>query len=98
MATIHFLNVGSGACSIIQHDDGKVTMISQCGAFVPEEETSDGKGSSEHTNPYEYLKLIGVDSIFRFILTHPEMDHMDYRALRRTSRYTISGIQKMRRR
>jgi len=28
-------------------------------------------------NPVEYLKSFGVDSIFRFILTHPDMDHLD---------------------
>ena len=27
MAKIHFLNVDEGDCSIIQHDNGKVTMI-----------------------------------------------------------------------
>src|SRR4051794_35460704 len=27
-------------------------------------------------NPIEYLRKIGVSSIFRFILTHPDMDHM----------------------
>jgi len=29
------------------------------------------------TNPVEYLDSIGINSIFRFILTHPDMDHMD---------------------
>ena len=29
------------------------------------------------TNPIEYLESIGIESIFRFILTHPDMDHMD---------------------
>ena len=28
-------------------------------------------------NPIKYLKYNGVSSIFRFILTHPDMDHMD---------------------
>ncbi len=28
-------------------------------------------------NPIEYLKSFGEDSIHRFILTHPDMDHMD---------------------
>ena len=30
MAKIHFLNVDEGDCSIIQHDNGKVTMIDIC--------------------------------------------------------------------
>lgn len=29
------------------------------------------------TNPIEYLDKIGITSIHRFILTHPDMDHMD---------------------
>lgn len=29
------------------------------------------------TNPIEYAKKIGIDNIHRFILTHPDMDHMD---------------------
>lgn len=29
------------------------------------------------TNPLDYLNSIGVKDIFRFILTHPDMDHMD---------------------
>lgn len=28
-------------------------------------------------NPIQYLKNFGILSVFRFILTHPEMDHMD---------------------
>jgi beta-lactamase superfamily II metal-dependent hydrolase len=29
------------------------------------------------TNPIAYAERLGVSSIFRFILTHPEMDHID---------------------
>lgn len=29
------------------------------------------------TNPVNYLKGLGVNEIFRFILTHPDMDHLD---------------------
>jgi beta-lactamase superfamily II metal-dependent hydrolase len=29
------------------------------------------------TNPVRYAKSIGIQNIFRFILTHPDMDHMD---------------------
>jgi competence protein ComEC len=28
-------------------------------------------------NPIEYLSQFNIDSVFRFILTHPDMDHMD---------------------
>jgi hypothetical protein len=30
MAKIHFLNVDEGDCSIIEHDNGKITMIDIC--------------------------------------------------------------------
>jgi beta-lactamase superfamily II metal-dependent hydrolase len=29
------------------------------------------------TNPIDYMRSIGIDYIHRFILTHPDMDHMD---------------------
>jgi beta-lactamase superfamily II metal-dependent hydrolase len=29
------------------------------------------------TNPVEYIQSLGLDYIHRFILTHPDMDHMD---------------------
>lgn len=32
---------------------------------------------SHPVNPIEYLKKFGISSIFRFALTHPDMDHMD---------------------
>jgi len=32
---------------------------------------------SSPTNPIQYLKDIGIVNIHRFILTHPDMDHMD---------------------
>ncbi len=30
-----------------------------------------------NTNPIDYCNWIGIKKIFRFILTHPDMDHMD---------------------
>ena len=36
MARVHFLNVEEGDCSIIQHDNGDVTMIDVCSAKAPE--------------------------------------------------------------
>src|SRR4051794_12180211 len=32
---------------------------------------------SDPDNPITYLRKIGVSSIFRFIVTHPDMDHLD---------------------
>jgi competence protein ComEC len=37
----------------------------------------DYKQKATPDNPIQYLNGLGVKSIFRFILTHPDMDHMD---------------------
>ncbi len=94
MPRVHFLNVGNGACSIIQHGSGRVSLIDICnGSPVRRERTEthfaaealssinkprgDFKMRDHLTNPLQYLvDNIGC-SIFRFILTHPDMDHMD---------------------
>ncbi len=36
MATIHFLNVKKGDCSIISHDSERVTVIDVCNAKSPD--------------------------------------------------------------
>lgn len=89
MGVIHFLNVKDGDCAIIQHLSGRVSMIDICngnaeaGAALDERMTIlEGlKGNRNQkaypVNPLNYLSDIGVTSIFRFILTHPDMDHMD---------------------
>ena len=91
MARIHFLNVEEGDCSIIQHEDGNVSMIDVCCADASEErhiitalesESLTGiKGNfrqKEHpTNPVDYLQSLKITDIFRYIQTHPDMDHMD---------------------
>lgn len=33
--------------------------------------------SKKPTNPLDYLATVGINSIFRFILTHADMDHLD---------------------
>ncbi|GHV59211.1 hypothetical protein FACS1894103_2140 [Campylobacterota bacterium] len=100
MATIHFLNVLEGDCTIIQHDSGHVSVIdvrnADNGIEIEEEilvrESDERKAMFSSSvpatqknynqkatpdNPIDYLKSIGVDSIFRFIITHPDMDHLD---------------------
>ena len=92
MARIHFLNVEEGDCTIIQHQDGKISMIDVCSADASEERlftkaleseslTGGIKGNfhqKDHpTNPVDYLRDLRVTSIFRYIQTHPDMDHMD---------------------
>lgn len=95
MARIHFLNVEEGDCSIIQHDNGYVTMIDVCSAKEPLEERTKAQQTFSDTseslkipmgnfhqkyfpeNPVTYLQKLGVTTIFRYIQTHPDMDHMD---------------------
>lgn len=94
MALVHFLNVGEGDCSIIQHDTGNITVIDVCNAQNLSERTAlsplsgllgmgtlGGLGSysqkNAYINPIQYMNSFGYNKIFRFILTHPDMDHMD---------------------
>lgn len=91
MAKIHFLNVDEGDCSIIQHDNGNVTMIDICCGNIIEQQPAIVTFSNESvnsvtgnfnmkaypTNPVEYIKRWRISSIFRYIQTHPDMDHMD---------------------
>ncbi len=89
MSTIHFLNVKNGDCSIIQHNSGHVSVIDVCNASKGTAITEDfslhdsAKSGNYHqkaypTNPIAYLEqVVKTDSIFRYIQTHPDMDHMD---------------------
>lgn len=90
--TFHFLNVKDGDCSIIEHGSGHVSVIDVCNAERVTTEMSLTESLSlamkaaragnfqqkKHpVNPVEYLHKFGIDSVFRFVLTHPDMDHMD---------------------
>ena len=109
MATIHFLNVKHGDCSIIQHNSSRVTVIDVSNAspvqYEPQSiasalnyqspvrhvstpiawafssllDTPHGnfKQKEHPVNPIKYLKDCGVERVFRYIQTHPDMDHMD---------------------
>lgn len=92
MPRVHCLNVRLGACSIIQHGSGRVSMFDVNAGSMPVEKKAmrfsanvmeswepvpgNFDQKSDPDNPIEYLRKIGVSSIFRFILTHPDMDHM----------------------
>lgn len=88
MGKIHFLNVLEGDCSIIQHDSNNISIIDICNGNCKDKSyesvifsSKNPKGNYNQkeypTNPIEYIKSIGIETIFRFILTHPDMDHMD---------------------
>ncbi len=97
MSKVHFLNVGQGDFTLIQHNSGHNSIIDICkGNYEPpakaqtideiisgalEEAVAKRQGnfgmSKKPTNPIAYLKSIGIKELFRFILTHPDMDHLD---------------------
>ena len=72
MSIVHFLDVGDGDCSIIQHRSGNVSMIDVCNA-----RSDHSEANSDYENPILYLKNLGINELFRFIATHPDMDHID---------------------
>lgn len=94
MPRVHCLNVRLGACYIIQHGSGHVSVIDVNSAFKPEASKAAQFSLTENyekgwkpvpgnfqqkedpDNPLAYLHKNGVASIFRFILTHPDMDHL----------------------
>jgi len=103
---VHYLNVGHGDCTIIEHPSGNVTVIDiNNGTDIDSNsarELAESFGSAkrnielnelmgrrrisalveagydiELTNPIEYLKgILNGKSIFRYIQTHPDLDHM----------------------
>jgi beta-lactamase superfamily II metal-dependent hydrolase len=91
MAVLHFLNVKEGDCHIVKHASGRVSIIDcnntkiesedeKRAGFIKELARLKIKGNFNQktypVNPIEYMKKFGYSSVFRFILTHPEMDHM----------------------
>lgn len=78
---LHFINVGKGNCTIIDFpserlsvidiDDSRTISESQRRQMLLEKKAS-------LTNPIDYIisNFKHREEIFRFILTHPDMDHM----------------------
>lgn len=93
MPVVHFLNVGDGDCSIIQHGSERITVLDICnegsttqkvlleafGRQLGVAKTGSGNYGMRKspTEPVSYIKGLGGSKVFRFILTHPDMDHMD---------------------
>src|SRR5207248_2574834 len=81
MSKIHFLNVGHGDCTIIEHNDGKITMIDINNGDEIDADSAAEIGDDDHdiglTNPVEYFKTkFPGKAIFRYIQSHPDFDHM----------------------
>jgi beta-lactamase superfamily II metal-dependent hydrolase len=93
MTKFHFLNVKKGDCSIIEHASGHISVIDVCNArkeykeeselgelldrVLEKESSGNFNQKADPVNPIKYLNDFGINSIFRFVLTHPDMDHMD---------------------
>lgn len=83
MGVVHFLNVNEGDCIWVEHPSGHNTVIDISNAKgvvnIFEKASLSGNHNQKNypVNPIEYLADRGVETIFRFILTHPDMDHMD---------------------
>ncbi len=122
MVKIHFLNVGHGDCTIIEHASGNLTMIDINNADQLDDDSRKelaetyGIGGNDYaaatlaasllnqsfrrtilasrgydielTDPVNYyLARWKNEPIFRFILSHPDLDHM--RGLKRLSQERI---------
>lgn len=92
MAILHFLNVKEGDCSVIKHNSGRVSVIDVCNAKavdVSEDRILSVMAKSERgisgnfqqkkypVNPIAYMRDHGMSSVWRYVQTHPDMDHMD---------------------
>lgn len=81
MGIIHFLNVNEGDCAWIEHPSKHNTIIdiSNGTSINAAFESASGNHNQKNypVNPIEYFKDRNTSSFFRFILTHPDMDHMD---------------------
>ncbi len=69
MLKVHFLNVGKGNCTMIEFPSGRMAIVDIDNSRV-------GDGDSR-VDPIDYYRdNFSNKSLWRFILTHPDMDHM----------------------
>lgn len=76
----HFINVGKGNCTIVDFPSSRLSVIDidDSRAITPKQrKIMSLEKKAALTNPIEYIVSNFPDGeIFRFILTHPDMDHM----------------------
>lgn len=83
MGIVHFLNVNDGNCIWIEHHSEHNTIIDISNGqkvnniFESASLSGNYNQKAYPVNPIKYLKDRNVSTIFRFVLTHPDMDHMD---------------------
>lgn len=68
----YFLNVGNGDCTIVELPDGTIMVVDLRNARMNLRDAN-----ADFENPISYLAGIGATSVFRYVQTHPDMDHMD---------------------
>jgi competence protein ComEC len=89
---VHILNVGRGSCTIVESPSGRATMIdiNDGGKLRPEEyeairqrasfmslaEALIAKEEQMLDDPIDWFRTHIGTSLFRFILSHPDKDHM----------------------
>ena len=107
MTKIHFMNVKQGDCILLEHPSNRVTMFDICAgnlsltesvaaAVLAKSIIKPARGNFRMceypTNPLDYVeKKVGRTDIWRFILSHPDMDHLDgFNAL--LDRFSVSNF------
>lgn len=69
MLKIHFINVGKGNCTIVEFPSGNLTVI--------DTDNSRNNDNNDLVDPVDFIKeRFPNRSIFRLIITHPDMDHL----------------------
>ncbi len=70
MLQAHFLNVGKGNCTVVRFPSGRLSLIDIDNSRIDDNE-------DVLQDPIQFLNDTYPDqSVFRFILTHPDLDHM----------------------
>lgn len=78
---IYVLNVGKGNCVVVPFPSGRLSVVDIDDSHIPDEEelVEDISGVKKMplTHPVDWIcDQFPNDDVFRFILTHPDMDHM----------------------
>lgn len=85
MIRIHFINVGHGDCVIVEFLDSKRVAVIDINMTEDMDETTKNELVAEALNesynikiqnPINYMNSNNIGRIFRFISTHPHMDHL----------------------
>jgi competence protein ComEC len=83
---VHIFNVGAGSCTVVKSPSGHVSMVDvNDGGDQRSYETE--RSQRQLTDPIDWCRRTYGTDLFRFILSHPDADHMA--GLRRI----LSGVE-----